>query len=430
MAKRKMSPAQVAAYTRQVQQELSNRIAQDGIELETADVETLVAEAVDEVTRYDEEITAADRRAMRTRIVTEFLEYGPIQKYIDDDEITDIIVQWDEKVLVERAGRLSTLKKRVYDNVEDVYRLIGKIASENNDRCDNQKPKMDARLKDGSRVNVVIPPISRFGPVVTIRKFPARRLSGQDLIDAGSATPEMMEFLRACVMARCNILVSGGTGSGKTTLLNVLSGFIPEKEYVITVEDTAELKLSVEKKVSLEARLANSDGSGEETIHDLVVNTLRMRPDRIIVGECRSDETVEMLQAMNTGHDGSMTTIHANDPRSAFLRIETMVQATQNLSERNIDKQIATAVQIIVQVRRYFDGTRKISEIVALTGTMEQDVITTVPLFVYEERGVDADGKIVGAHVATGSLPPSSIMEKIATEENVYFDEAWFTEGD
>ena len=438
--------ARMSAYIDAVQEELSNRVAQEQLEAGAEEAKKLIDDALEVVTKYDDTITRAEKEEIKRVVLNEFLEYGSIQHLLDDETITEIIINGYDDVMIERDGKLKKVKEDLFPDDKAVQRLIDRIASENNKHCDNQEPKMDARLKDGSRVNAIIPPLARFGPSVTIRKFPNHRLHACDLVRVGSASLDLVNFLACCVEARLNILVSGGTGTGKTTLLNILSAFIPQDEgyddegdemyeHIVTIEDTAELKL-VDKDggrrlgwTSLEARDANADGEGRVTIHQLVVNALRMRPDRIIVGECRSDETVEMLQAMNTGHDGSLTTIHANDPRAAFLRIQTMVQATQNLSERNINMQIATAIQIVVQLKRYKDGTRKISEVMALTGTMEGDTITTTELFRFEEEGVDEDGRIIGRHVASGSPLPESIMERIE-QSGAYFDERWLGLGD
>lgn len=422
--------ARMSAYIDAVQEELSNRVAQEQLEAGAEEAKKLIDDALEVVTKYDDTITRAEKEEIKRVVLNEFLEYGSIQYLLDDDEITEVIINKHDTIWVERHGVLERVTEHLFDDDRAVMRLVDKIASEQNKHCDNQVPYMNARLRDGSRVNAIIPPLARFGPSVTIRKFPKQRMEAMDLIRAGSASVDMINFLACAVQARLNILVSGGTGSGKTTLLNVLANYIPHEERVVTIEDTAELKLPNEESwVSLEARDANADGTGAISIHTLVVNSLRMRPDRIIVGECRSDETVEMLQAMNTGHDGSLTTIHANDPRAAFLRIETLVQATQDLSERNIDMQIATAIQLVVQMKRFRDGSRKISEIIALTGNMEGDTITTTPIFEFVEDGQDENGTLLGRHVASGSPLPESIMERIENS-GAYFDERWLGLGD
>lgn len=355
--------------------------------------------------------------------------YGPLQKYLDDDDVTEIMVNSFNEVYIERAGEVERVETPLFASEDDVMKIINRIATQRGRRCDAAQPMMDARLLDGSRVNAIIPPLARFGNALTIRKFPKNRMTAADLIEMGSADMDMINFLASAVEARCNILVSGGTGAGKTTLLNILAGYIPYDQRVITIEDTAELQLEVEDWVSLEARNANSDGSGEINIHQLVVNSLRMRPDRIIVGECRSDEAIEMLQAMNTGHDGSLTTVHANDTRSAFLRLGTMVQAASNLSMENINLQISSAIQLVVQIKRYMDGTRKISEILALKGGLEGQTIVSTPLFAYEQTGIGEDGRVLGRHKACGNPCPESIRERFAAA-GAYYDQEWFIPAD
>ena len=361
----------------------------------------------------------------------DFFQYGAIQPFLDDDDITEICINNHESIFVERNGVLSRVEEKIFESDDEVYRLISKIASELGKRCDSETPMMDARLSDGSRINAAIPPVAVFGPCLTVRKFPKaeNRYDADALIDEGTCTVNAMKFLACMVEAKCNILVSGGTGAGKTTLLNVLCDFIGPNERVITVEDVVELSVGVDNWVSMEARAANSDGRGEVSIHQLVVNALRQRPDRIIVGECRSSETVEMLQAMNTGHDGSLTTIHANDPRSAFLRIATMVQATENLDIENIYRQIASAIQIVVQLRRFNDGSRKISEIVALTGSIEESAgaIITQPLFKYQKIGKADEGELWGL-VPCGSSLPEQIKRNIDWT-GTHFDPAWLKKG-
>ena len=289
-------------------------------------------------------------------------------------------------------------------------RIIERIVAPLGRRIDESSPYVDARLLDGSRVNAVIPPISLVGPVLTIRKFAKKPITVEQLIQFGSITPEAIDFLKACVSARINIIVSGGTGSGKTTLLNVLSGFIPGDERILTIENAAELQLRQEHVVTLESRPANIEGKGEITIRDLVINALRMRPDRIVVGECRGDEALDMLQAMNTGHDGSMTTAHSNSPRDTLSRLETMtLMAGMDLPVRAIREQISSAVDLIVHQERMRDGTRKVVNITEVTG-MEGDVITTTDLFVFEQMGYE-NGKIIGRLRPTGLRP--KFMDKI-----------------
>jgi pilus assembly protein CpaF len=306
-------------------------------------------------------------------------------------------------VWVERSGRLHETSIRFHDE-SHLRRIINKIVAQVGRRVDESSPMVDARLVDGSRVNVVIPPISLVGPVVTIRKFAATPLTTDDLIRFGTATPDMFDFLRACVEARLNIFVSGGTGSGKTTMLNVLSSFIPTDERIVTVEDAAELQLRQEHVVTLESRPANIEGKGAIPIRELVRNALRMRPDRIIVGECRGGEALDMLQAMNTGHDGSMSTGHANTPRDMLARLETMVLfAGVELPLRAVREQIASAVDLIVQQDRLKDGTRKITNITEVQG-MEGDVIVLQDVFIFEQLGV-SDGKVQGRLRPTGVRP-------------------------
>jgi pilus assembly protein CpaF len=336
-------------------------------------------------------------------ISNEVLGFGPIQPLLDDESCTEIMVNGFDQVIVERYGKLQ-LTDVTFDDEQHVMRVIDKIVAPLGRRVDESSPMVDARLPDGSRVNAIIPPLSLIGPVLTIRRFPKQPLVVDDLIRLGSMTRDMADFLSASVRARLNIIVSGGTGSGKTTLLNVLSSFIPEGERIVTVEDAAELQLIQRHVVTLEARPSNIDGKGEISIRDLVKNCLRMRPDRIIVGEVRSGEALDMLQAMNTGHDGSLTTAHANTPRELLSRVETMVlMAGMDLPVRAIRDQIAKAIDLIVQQERLQDGTRKVTHITEVQG-MEGDTIILEDLFRYEQTSVEA-GKVVGAYRATGARP-------------------------
>jgi pilus assembly protein CpaF len=312
---------------------------------------------------------------------------------------------------VERKGKLHRVPV-TFENNDHVMRIIDRIVAPLGRRIDESSPYVDARLQDGSRVNAVIPPISLVGPTLTIRKFSRNPITVEQLIQFGSISPEAVQFLKACVEARLNILISGGTGSGKTTLLNVMSSFIPADERIITIENAAELQLRQEHVVTLESRPPNIEGRGEITIRDLVINSLRMRPERIIVGECRGGETLDMLQAMNTGHDGSMTTAHANSPRDAISRVETMcLMAGMDLPVRAIREQVASAVDLICQQERMRDGTRKVTSVTEVSG-MEGDVITMTDIFVFEQTGME-NGKIVGRLRPTGLRP--KFMDKIET---------------
>jgi pilus assembly protein CpaF len=393
-----------------------------------SELETMIVETISEAAESLPEITDQDKEDITEYVINDFLNYGPLQPYLEDESISEIMVNSAHDVYVERSGKLYRVESKVFDNDEQVQHIIDRIGAPLNKQCTAQSPYMDARLPDGSRVNAVIPPISRFGSSITIRKFPKHRMGPRDLLGVGTCNATMMNFLQAAVIGRCNILVSGGTGSGKTTFLNVLSGFIPDDQRIITVEDTAELQLKQDHWVSLESRSSNTEGSGAVSIHDLIVNTLRMRPDRIIVGECRSTETIEMLQAMNTGHDGSLTTVHANNALDAFQRIETMVlQGQSNLPLFAIDRQIASALQLVVQLSRMPDGSRKIVEIRALTGKMEGQVISTASLFKYCQDGTDDDGNIVGHFASTGESCPENIVSRI-NSAGAYFDPEWFQE--
>jgi pilus assembly protein CpaF len=354
-------------------------------------------------------LSRPERARMFEQIAAEILGLGPLQSLLDDDTITEIMVNGPKNVYVERGGRIYRAPV-TFENNEHVMRIIERIVAPLGRRIDESQPYVDARLMDGSRVNAVIPPISLVGPVLTIRKFARKPITVEQLIQFGSITPEAIEFLKACVIARLNIVVSGGTGSGKTTLLNILSGFIPSDERIITIENAAELQLRQEHVVTLESRPPNIEGKGEITIRQLVINALRMRPDRIIVGECRGDEALDMLQAMNTGHDGSMTTAHSNSPRDTLARLETMtMMAGMELPVRAIREQVSSAIDLIVHQERMRDGSRKVVNITEVSG-MEGDVITTTDLFVFEQAGYE-NGKIIGRLRPTGLRP--KFMDKI-----------------
>jgi pilus assembly protein CpaF len=348
-------------------------------------------------------LTRAERVRMLEQITDEILGLGPLEPLLRDETLTEVMVNGPQQVYIEREGKLE-LTNVTFQNDEHVMKIIQRIIAPIGRRVDESSPMVDARLADGSRVNAIIPPLSLVGPVITIRKFSATPYTVDDLIRFGTATPEMFEFLEACVKARLNIFVAGGTGSGKTTMLNILSSFIPDDERIVTIEDAAELQLRQEHVVTLEARPSNIEGKGAVPIRELVRNSLRMRPDRVVVGECRSAEALDMLQAMNTGHDGSMSTGHANTPRDMLSRLETMVlMAGMDLPLRAIREQISSAVDLIVHQNRLKDGTRKIVNITEVQG-MEGDVIVMQDVFVFEQTGV-SEGKIQGRLKPTGIRP-------------------------
>ena len=347
---------------------------------------------------------------LEKELLQEAIGLGPLEYMLELNDITEIMVNGPEQVYVEKKGVLYRTDTAFADN-NQVLSAIERIVSPLGRRIDESSPMVDARLPDGSRVNAVIPPLSLVGPSITIRKFSKKPFSAADLIRFGSVSPEIMTFLDRCVKVRKNILISGGTGSGKTTFLNVLSSFLPNRERIVTIEDAAELQLHQEHLVRLESRPPNVEGKGEITIRDLVRNALRMRPDRIVVGECRGGEALDMLQAMNTGHDGSLTTIHANSPRDALARLETLVlMAGFDLPLRAIREQIASAIHIVVQISRERDGSRKLTHVSEIT-KMEGEIITMQDLFVFRQTGWDAENRILGEHVPTGSIP--TFLEEI-----------------
>ena len=359
------------------------------------------------ISRYvaeEDSIMPMERDEVAQSLFAEIIGYGPIQPLLDDPEISEIMVNGPDAVYVERKGKLIKTGVR-FEDANQVLHLIEKIVAPLGRRIDEASPMVDARLPDGSRVNAIIPPLALNGPTLTIRKFAADPFTVEDLIRFGTMTREMAMFLEACVRARLNVVVSGGTGSGKTTTLNVLSSFIPEDERIVTIEDAAELQLRQEHVVSLETRPPNVEGQGEITVRMLVRNALRMRPDRIVVGEVRSGEALDMLQAMNTGHDGSLTTAHANSPRDLLSRLETMVlMAGVDLPVRAIREQIASAVDLIVHQARLRDGSRRITHITEVQG-MEGEVIVLQDVFRFHQLGVDADGRVIGEFRATGIRP-------------------------
>ena len=349
-------------------------------------------------------LTANMRQQLEDEVRAELRGYGPLQALLDDPAVTEIMVNGAHQVYVERKGKLYKTECAFIDDAH-VRRIIEKIVSPLGRWIDESSPMVDARLPDGSRVNAIIPPLAIEGPCMTIRKFAADPLTPADLVRFGSLTEPMVQFLRACVEARLNIIVSGGTGSGKTTTLNVLSSFIPPGERIVSIEDAAELQLRQEHKVTLESRPSNLEGSGEVTIRQLMRNALRMRPDRIIVGEVRGGEALDMLQAMNTGHDGSLSTAHTNSPRDTLARLETMVlMAGTDLPSRAIREQIASAVDLILHQSRFRDGTRKVTHITEVQG-MEGDTIITQDIYCHEQHGLDEQGNVIGEHICTGLRP-------------------------
>jgi pilus assembly protein CpaF len=354
-------------------------------------------------------LSRPERVRIFEQIVAEILGLGPIQKLMEDDNVTEVMVNGPRNIYVERSGKIHRVPMS-FESDEHVKRIIDRIVAPLGRRIDESSPYVDARLPDGSRVNAIIPPISLTGPVITIRKFSRNPITIDQLYEFGSISPEAMRFLEACVVGKLNLVISGGTGSGKTTLLNILSGYIPSDERIITIENAAELQLRQEHVITLEARPPNIEGRGQITIRQLVVNALRMRPDRIIVGEVRAGETLDMLQAMNTGHEGSMTTLHANSPRDAISRLETMtLMAGMELPIRAIREQISSAIDLVVHQSRMRDGTRKVVTISEVSG-MEGDVITMTDIFSFEQQGFD-NGKLIGRLRPTGLRP--KFIEKI-----------------
>ncbi|HET9265138.1 MAG TPA: CpaF family protein [Vicinamibacterales bacterium] len=349
-------------------------------------------------------LSMTEREAILGDVIDEVFGLGPLEPLLRDATVSDILVNTYKQVYVERAGKLERLPTTFQDD-RHLMRVIDRIVSGVGRRVDDSSPMVDARLPDGSRVNAIIPPLAVDGPLLSIRRFPAERLKAEDLVAIRSLTRPMLEFLQHCVRARMNMLISGGTGAGKTTLLNVLSGFISERERIVTIEDAAELQLHQEHVARLETRPPNVEGKGAIRQRQLVINSLRMRPDRIVVGEVRGEEALDMLQAMNTGHDGSLTTVHANTPRDALTRIETMISmGAMNLPEKAMRHQISSAIQLVIQQSRMSDGTRKVVSVSEITG-MEGDVITMQEIFCFEKLGVAQEGKVIGRFRATGVRP-------------------------
>lgn len=364
-----------------------------------ADIRTVISQLVE---AGGEDIPRSKKQKLVQQIYDEAQGLGPLEKLLRDDTISEVMVNGPYNVYVERRGRLELTDIKLKDD-RYVLELIGKIAGPLGRRCDESSPMLDARLPDGSRVNAIIPPLSLKGPSITIRKFSKIPLRADNLIDFGSASFQMLQFLEACVKARANVIVCGGTGSGKTTLLNILSAYIPEDERIVTIEDSAELQLSQRHTITLESRPSNAEGKGEITIRDLVRNALRMRPDRIIVGECRSGETLDMLQAMNTGHDGSISTGHGNSPKDMITRLETMVLMAADLPLAAVRNQIASAVDLMVHVGRLRDKSRKVLEISEVTGCEEGQVILE-PVFTFREREGKDRRRVEGTLEKVGEL--------------------------
>lgn len=370
----------------------------------TAEVRDVIEQMFSTVLAEENAILSrTERNVLLEQIVAEIMGLGPLEPLLNDETITEIMVNGASKIYVEREGKIEKTSYN-FESDEHVMRIIDRIVAPLGRRVDESQPYVDARLPDGSRVNVIIPPLAIQGPIITIRLFSKVPYSMEDLIGFGTLTPEIAEFLEICVKARLNVLISGGTGSGKTTTLNVLSGYIPNDERIVTIENAAELQLQQEHVISLESRMPNIEGKGEVTIRELVVNSLRMRPDRIVVGEVRSGEALDMLQAMNTGHDGSLTTCHSNSPRDTLARLETMVlMAGTDLPHRAIREQISAALHLVVHQERLRDGSRRLVSITEVQG-MEGNVIVLQDLFTFEQTGFD-DGRIVGHLRPTGVRP-------------------------
>jgi len=396
--------------------------------LDSLDQESLCAEIgklVEKLLR-DEFVQTPLNQSERERLISEvqdeMLGLGPLEPFLKDPTINDILVNSYRQIYVERRGKLELTESRFKDNVH-LKKIIDRIVSKVGRRVDESSPMVDARLPDGSRVNAIIQPLAIDGPALSIRKFSKDKLTVEDLINFKAITRDISEILQGSVRCRLNILISGGTGTGKTTMLNCLSGFIPHDERIITVEDAAELQLKQDHVVRLETRPANIEGRGEVTQRDLVKNTLRMRPDRVIIGEVRGGEALDMLQAMNTGHDGSLATIHANTPRDALMRLETLVaMAGLNISAVSLKRYIASAIDVIIQIARFSDGSRKLVSFQEITG-MEGEIITMQEIFAFEQRGVTAEGKVRGAFLARGIRPKFSQKfeaKGVKTPDNIF----------
>lgn len=393
-------------------------------DLHSDEQQGIIKDLIEKAIENEDTVNRSEKAKIAKELCDDVMGLGPLEPLLSDPTISEIMVNGPYQIYIERRGKLELTNVR-FKNDEHVMNIIDRIVTSIGRHIDESSPMVDARLLDGSRVNAIIPPLSLKGPVITIRKFSKIPLTVNDIIKSGTLSLKMAHFLESSVKGKANVLVSGGTGSGKTTLLNILSSYIPDNERIVTIEDAAELQLRQAHVVTLESRPANHEGKGQITIRDLVRNALRMRPDRIVVGEVRSGEALDMLQAMNTGHDGSLTTAHANTPRDLLSRIETMVlMAGMELPVKAIREQIASAIDIIVQQTRFRDGTRKIINITEVTG-MEGDIITLQDLFVFENQGVDAGGKINGRFKATGVRP--HCLEKLKANGAQIMD-SWFTD--
>jgi Flp pilus assembly protein, ATPase CpaF len=415
-----------ADLKKKVHEEIIEKINEDAarhVDISTNQEEYLLKNLEEILDRKAVNSSRSDKARLIREVYNNVVGLGPLEPLLEDPEISEIMVNGPYQVYVERRGKIELAATRFKDNLH-VMNVINRIVSLVGRHIDEASPMVDARLKDGSRFNAIIPPLALNGPTVTIRKFFKNPLTSSNLIKFNSVSPKMMSFLEACVKGKMNIIVSGGTGSGKTTLLNVLSGFIPDNERIITIEDSAELQLRQDHVVTLESRPANLEGKGQISIRNLVVNALRMRPDRIIVGEVRSAETLDMLQAMNTGHDGSMTTAHANSPRELTSRLETMILMTGvEIPIKAIRQQIAGGLNIIVHQSRLQDGSRKVVNISEIVG-MEGDTILLQDIFIFKQTGVDLTGKLKGNFVATGIRP--NFLAKISAR-GILIKDDWFT---
>lgn len=416
--------ATVSMLKARVQDEVSARVADMGEAPDEARVTALIGEALGAYLTASPELATLDGKALAREIADDFLRFGPLQSLLADDSVTEIAANGPWRIYVERKGRMEPEPSVRFDDEAHLRRIVDRIGTRVNRRCDDASPLMDARLPDGSRVNAVIPPLAVNGTALTIRKFAKDRMSALDLLAAETLSPAMLAFLAAAVSGRCSIVVAGGTGSGKTTLLNVLSAFIPAYERIVTVEDAAELQLKQDDLVSLESRPPNIEGKGEVTIHDLVKNALRMRPDRIVVGEVRDVEALEIINAMTTGHDGSLTTIHANDAQTALSRLETMLlKSSSGYDAATVRKMIAQAVDLVVVIGRMLDGTRKILSVNAIAG-MEGPVISLEELFAFEQGPLLPGGRVSGAFAGAG-FQPERVRNRIESW-GVAYNPSWF----